>query len=181
MKLVTSKLNHPLNLFLNPFRKTQHLPLHGTMSSPSSSCSARESGTLTTGLNATQTTTAAAAASVAATTAGTTGVSTTYRHITTSSLKRQKSTTCTNTVHLNGQHNHIISHHHHNHQHHHHTHSLTSSSSSSHSHQQQQHSHPNRATIIKHSKNGSNSDYGDVFSRKSSKLTFNFLSLFLFD
>ncbi|KAM7357972.1 G-protein coupled receptor [Cochliomyia hominivorax] len=64
--------------------KTQHLPLQGTMSSPSSSCSARESGPAIT----------------------------TYR-VTNSSLKRQKSTTCMKPTHSNGQHTQMITHHHH--------------------------------------------------------------------
>ncbi|KNC30390.1 hypothetical protein FF38_02671 [Lucilia cuprina] len=114
--------------------KTQHLALHGTLSSPSSSCSARESGSI------------AATASVT----GTQAIST-YR-ITTSSLKRQKTTTsCVNaSPHSNGQqHNNITTHHQHHHHHQceeHHT-----------------HPHPNRANLIKHA----TSD--DIFSKKSKK------------
>ncbi|XP_065359831.1 alpha-2C adrenergic receptor-like [Calliphora vicina] len=132
--------------------KTQHLPLHGTMSSPSSSCSAREGG----GGSVTAAP-APASANAAATMAQQQGIST-YR-LATSSLKRQKTTSCGNSLHSNGeQHNHNHTHHPHHqqqqqqshqpeHQHQHHTH----------------HTHPNRATMIKHAASGSS----DIFSRKS--------------
>ncbi|XP_065361936.1 5-hydroxytryptamine receptor 1-like [Calliphora vicina] len=69
--------------------KTKHLTLHGTMSSPSSTCSARECGSVTT----------------AATTMAQQGIST-YR-ITVSSLKRQKTASCANTSsHSNGPQHH---------------------------------------------------------------------------
>ncbi|KAI8115596.1 Thyrotropin-releasing hormone receptor [Lucilia cuprina] len=132
--------------------KTQHLPLHGTMSSPSSSYSTKDSGTVATAatnLTNTSTTTTATMEQQHSQHIST------YR-ITSSSLKRQKATSCVSTSHSNGQqHNHSLTHQHL----HHHQNLLQQAEVQKH----HTHTHPNRATMIKHATSG------DIFSRKSRK------------